>query len=530
LDPTPIAYRLASVAAGSGALRALARRFRTTLIPRAVRTRIYYDTFDGRIARRGGVLTAEVAGSGWTLSWRGENGEIRQRVEAADPPGFAWDLPAGPLRDALEPVVRVRRLLPLASVEREERGLAVEDDRGKTVLRVVLERGRATDPDSGRSGVIPATLRLHPLRGYETPASRAVEFLEQELGLERAPGGELTSVLQVLDREPGGRGPGARRPLQPWMRADGAAREIHRGLLEAIVANHDGTVRALDSEFLHDFRVAVRRTRAALGQLKGVFPQERTRHFRREFSWLGTVTGPARDLDVHALQLREQRESMAIRHRGSLRPLEDFVQRRLTRERAVLARHLESARYRDLIRDWGAFLDEDPPRDARSPEAVRPIRELAAERLRRAFDRVLKGGRRVHGAATDDEMHRLRILCKKLRYLLEFFREILEPRTAEAFVGRLKALQDTLGEYNDCRVQRVTLQGWAGAMEDEGSAGAGTFVLIGRLVERTVRRQEKARRRFGKRFADLADAASREAFGAMIEPSASGPRATAEEA
>ncbi|MFC1662475.1 CHAD domain-containing protein, partial [Gemmatimonadota bacterium] len=37
-------------------------------------------------------------------------------------------------------------------------------------------------------------------------------------------------------------------------------------------ANEVGMLKNLDSEFLHDFRVAVRRTRSGLTQLKGVFP------------------------------------------------------------------------------------------------------------------------------------------------------------------------------------------------------------------------------------------------------------------
>ena len=42
--------------------------------------------------------------------------------------------------------------------------------------------------------------------------------------------------------------------------------------LQTLRINEDGVRKDLDSEFLHDFRVAVRRTRSALSQIKGVFP------------------------------------------------------------------------------------------------------------------------------------------------------------------------------------------------------------------------------------------------------------------
>ena len=64
-----------------------------------------------------------------------------------------------------------------------------------------------------------------------------------------------------------------------------------------------GTIADVDSEFLHDFRVAVRRTRSLQRQLEPVFPPEPLAHFRSEFRWLQQATGPVRDLDVHQLDL-----------------------------------------------------------------------------------------------------------------------------------------------------------------------------------------------------------------------------------
>ena len=56
------------------------------------------------------------------------------------------------------------------------------------------------------------------------------------------------------------------------MRADIASKFIYSHLLKAIKDNEQGTIADTDSEFLHDFRVAVRRTRTGLSQLKVVLP------------------------------------------------------------------------------------------------------------------------------------------------------------------------------------------------------------------------------------------------------------------
>ena len=72
----------------------------------------------------------------------------------------------------------------------------------------------------------------------------------------------------------------------------------------------------LDTEFLHDFRVALRRTRSLLGQIRDVFPAAAVEHFSSEFSWIGRLTGPPRDLDVLLLALRGRSRDIAARDLG----------------------------------------------------------------------------------------------------------------------------------------------------------------------------------------------------------------------
>ena len=90
-------------------------------------------------------------------------------------------------------------------------------------------------------------------------------------------------------------------------------------------ANEAGVRAALDTEFLHDYRVAVRRTRSALSQLKGVFDPSRLAPFRKEFAWLGEVTGPLRDLDVYLLTLPDYRSELPVASRHDLDPLEQLL-------------------------------------------------------------------------------------------------------------------------------------------------------------------------------------------------------------
>ncbi len=77
-----------------------------------------------------------------------------------------------------------------------------------------------------------------------------------------------------------------------------------------IADNLPGTLEDVDSEFLHDLRVAVRRTRSLQRQFKAIYP-DRLQHFRDEFKRLQAVTGDLRDLDVYLLDFDALRAAAA---------------------------------------------------------------------------------------------------------------------------------------------------------------------------------------------------------------------------
>ena len=66
--------------------------------------------------------------------------------------------------------------------------------------------------------------------------------------------------------------------------------EILKCLQDVMHQNEAGIRADWDTEFLHDFRVAIRRTRSALSQIKGVLPEDAVAHFKDEFRQLGRST------------------------------------------------------------------------------------------------------------------------------------------------------------------------------------------------------------------------------------------------
>jgi CHAD domain-containing protein len=85
-----------------------------------------------------------------------------------------------------------------------------------------------------------------------------------------------------------------------------------------------------------------------------------------------------------------------------------------------------------------------------------PIGELASRLLDRRW-RKLRSRSRGFGRLTAPRRHKVRIAAKKLRYAIELLESLFDQDELQAFVKRLKRLQDDLGYANDVRVARDLL-------------------------------------------------------------------------
>jgi CHAD domain-containing protein len=492
--------------------RRLALRFSTTPPLDTIDTRTFHDSFDWRIHRSGGTYETTGAGAGRVHLWRDRVGCVRHRLCHAGDPGFPNDLPAGAMRDDLAVLLSTRCLQPVVTLNSRIRNIAVLDDEEKTTVRLRIESGTSSLPDGGGLHELEPRLRVVPVRGYRAEEAQVAGFLRTECGLLPDAAGEFEHALEPFDRAPGDYTSKFHLELDPAMPAEDAARAIHLVLLTSMQRNEEGTRRDLDSEFLHDFRVSIRRTRSALTQIREVFPAPDVERFKREFRWLGTQTGPTRDLDVYLLKMDAYREGLPSEVHSDLDPLQEFLERKQKLAHDRLVAVLDSARYRGLVEEWRAFLTEAPADSLPARNAERPVREVASERIWRVYRRMAKRGRGIDDGAPAEALHDLRIRGKKLRYLLEFFRSLYPEEAIGRLVAELKGLQDALGDWNDYRVQMQSLQRFAAEMAEEGSAPSRTHLAMGRLLDRLDAGQAAERRRFAKRFDRFASPESRKTF------------------
>ena len=84
--------------------------------------------------------------------------------------------------------------------------------------------------------------------------------------------------------------------------------------------------------------------------------------------------------------------------------------------------------------------------------------KYAADLIYRRYLKLCKIARTIDATTPDKKIHSLRIQCKKLRYLLEFFVPLFPEASLKEKIGKVKLLQEHLGNFNDCVVQQKFFQ------------------------------------------------------------------------
>ena len=472
-------------------LRRLGSRLELEAGAPAVRDRTVYDTFDGLLHAAGATLAHEAG----ELVLTGADGRVLAREAAATAPKAvrAADLPA-----AAE-LLDVRAAAPIARLRLRTVAVRVLDGRRKTVVRLAVH-------DAGPQ--LGVRLAVTPVRGYDKSLARVRGLLEDDLGLRPARASLVDAAVLAAGGTPGGVQTKVELELDPRMRADTAAVVVATQLLRVIDVNLPGTLADTDTEFLHDLRVSVRRTRALQRELRKVFPPDELARMRTEFKHLQQVTGPTRDLDVHLLDL----EAMGD---GELEPLRRMLAGERAAEQRKMVRALSSRRTRRVLDEWGALLAglTERPEDDR-PAAARRVGRVAGKRIRHVYGQMVEMGSAIDDDSPAEALHDLRKKGKELRYLLEFFSSLFDADEVKPMVKTLKALQEVLGRFQDYEVQAHTLRDLGARLAPEGEPAA--LMAMGALVAQLEVDQAVARAEFAEVFGPFAAKRRRKAVEATF--------------
>jgi CHAD domain-containing protein len=441
--------------------------------------RCFLDTADWRLYGAGCTLEVDVSSRSVTVTLRDRRTEeVQASWHQPSPPEFAADLP-----EAAAKAVGDRRLVPQVELGARLQRVAVLNDQHKTTARVMLERYLM---DSGSPRRIVRSASIVPVRGYDRSAERVAGVLQQA-GLHPYDTPLLDLILKLQRRPAPGSDLGPGVPLTRQMSAAQAVATVLGRLHHHVVSNEAGVRAQLDREYLHDYRVAIRRARSILRATVGALPEDAAKELADELRWLAGLTSPVRDLDVHI-------EELEADDREQLKPLLDYLYEKHAVSHEALIAALDSDRYRQLLTAWEAIQGDES-----GPNAHTPAGRFADEHIARAFKRVIKRGRAIDDTSPPTALHDLRKRAKELRYLLECFQTLYPEAERATFIRELKSLQDNLGEFQDCQVQAATLRDMAEDLIAKG-APAATLMAMGALAEQQESREARARSEFSRRF------------------------------
>ncbi|MDY6790599.1 MAG: CHAD domain-containing protein [Thermodesulfobacteriota bacterium] len=466
-----------------------------------------YDTFDWRLFNKALVL------------YRSDNklflrklakSKIIHTIEIKSLPVFIWDFPDGELKKHLGSIIKMRALLKLVEVLCRSTTYRVLNQDEKTVARLayeeILPSGEKDAP------ALTAHLWLKPVKGYPKYFQNLTKRCK-EAGLIISKKEDIYfKTLEVVDKKPGSYSAKLNIQLDPDMRSDDATKMVLRFLLQVMRINEVNIKKDLDTEFLHDFRVAIRRTRSALGQIKNVFPMGTTNRFKKDFAFVGELSNQLRDLDVYLLKEVAYKAMLPPVLQNDIDPLFKYLRQERSKALQNVLNGLRSEKYVKILQHWEAFLNEPREDSTIAANANLPVIYLARKRIYMKYRGVVKAGNLILENTEDEMLHALRIQCKKLRYLMEFFSSLFPRKKINVLIEQLKKLQDNLGDFNDLCIQEEYLLNITRKLPATHQQLKKTLVAIGSLIGTLDRERQTVKNAFAKTFTAFASPANKKLF------------------
>ncbi|WP_200763780.1 CHAD domain-containing protein [Nitrosophilus alvini] len=258
-----------------------------------------------------------------------------------------------------------------------------------------------------------------------------------------------------------------------------------------------GVLKNEDPEFLHRFRVSLRRVRTLVNEMKEVFDQTETAHFKKGLTQVAKATNKKRDIDVFIQKTHSIIPSLPDRCRYGYK---EFLKELyfLEKEEFEKLKNIISGRefssfkkdYEEMI--FGKKLIK---RDMKNI----PVSKIVHKHIKKRYGKILKMKKKLQ-SFNENDFHKLRIECKKLRYLLEFFHSILSTKKTKRLISRLKGIQDILGEYNDMNIEYNLL---CDILKNPHFLKKEGLVTAGCLLCYMQKRKEELKISFKKEFADF---------------------------
>ncbi len=440
-----------------------------------------YDDFDWSIWHSGALFVAKKPG---TVEFSSTKRRLHlDKLTSTD--RFWWDFPPGALQDELKARLKFRALLPVAKLSLAETIIECLNEDRKIVVRLKV----VTSVYNEQTRLF---ISLLPLRGYEQDSAQAKASLNKILKTKKAYAvkdeislRKIYLVAGICPAEPKKKhfGIAATEP------AEQAVCEMLRPMLAQTRKQVDGIIADTDTEFLHDYRVYLRKSRSLATLTKKVFDPQRFLNLKENYALLASPTNNLRDLDVFLLDEHYYRSLVPESASAGLDELFTLVAKERKNALRRVVNFVRSTQFNKTIAALEAELKRAP--DYSTPSSAVPILEIAQQKIYKRYVSIAEAGVAIDDSTPDEEVHEIRKDCKKLRYLMEFFAELFPKSRLNPLVKKLKGLQDILGRFNDVSVQQAFLLPYTDAIKYSNDIVLSVVSLIAVLHHQQIEERKK---------------------------------------
>lgn len=445
----------------------LEKHFSVRLQAESVFHRLFYDTFDWRLHKNGSVLEAHEEGKSLRIYWQTDkDGKLKIQLGLKKVPRLAADLPVCQFRQQLTAVISVRELLARIKLRIKRQSLAVLDENNKIVVRLNLDEYWYSPAKLRAASVLTRRLTLKAVKGYAKDYQRVEAFL-QEMPLQSSQDNVMELALIASSMNTGEYTTRLNLRLDPEMSDVQSVKDILLRLLEIVQQNTSGTIKGKDTEFMHDYRVAIKKIRVALKQASAVHPQKISTEYKSFFASLGKLTNPVRDLDVFLQQLQGYQADFEASSWQQLQALRQHLSLSRAAAQQQLIEELKSSQYRDHIKQWRDYLQQSITDNSSPERSGEATYKLADKLIWGVNQKTLLKGKSITRKSDAESLHELRKSFKHLRYLIEFFRSLYPAVKLRVLIQTLIDVQDSLGEFNDCHIQMAMVKAFIEQSDDE---------------------------------------------------------------
>ena len=462
----------------------------------------YFDTAKWDLFRLGWACRVQEVETGFRLGIKSTGsveGALQSRDELEQDVTYVSfrdnDLSAGPVTDWLRSSIRVKRLRELFEV-RKQRSIHMVYPSDGVVIEMAFDHVVTIGGDNqakwapGRLEYMELELELK--EGEAADIESIGDALSQSLNLSPARMSKFERGLQASGICP--------PPIAVPVRLSGESAvndlvyEVLRGQFHYLRCYTPRALEGMEPEGVHQMRVVTRRMRAVLRAFQDDLSSKRWRTLNQEFRWLAGKLGEVRDLDV---QLQALESDVALIDPVDAEHLESYRTHMTQLHKlcqSALVQAIDSERFRQLVRDLENVLEKGPKKSELKRSGAVTIRDRGMQLINRHIDELLRDGNAIDASSPAESLHDLRITCKRLRYVFEFFKPYFDGSLNVA-IRYSKVLQDILGDFQDACMTQDRLRAYADQVWPE-SSGPGQFIAIGELIGVYRHKADELRQQF----------------------------------